>query len=324
MGIEKIDLSIIIPVYNASTTLKRCLDSIFHQTTHYSFEVILVDDGSTDDSVEIIKARKENNMILCQQKNAGPAVARNKGLELSNGKYCAYIDADDYWEDGYIEQTVSFLENHNECVAVTVGQRIKNTQGDKLFPQDWISQGKDFVINDFFTAWANNQFVGTCSTTMITSSVRKIGGQRLDLRCMEDWNFWFRLATCGKWGFLSSILYVSDGLIATPTGKSWINKMKVRWENTPFVDDWQKDIIDKFQGHIPHGYAKARGFIIRVMAYGHIMSGRVIEARKEVIEYSKNFPCDTVSKLMSKCKCNLLLWKLFCIFLKWRELYRYK
>ena len=60
------------------------------------------------------------------------------------------------------------------------------------------------------------------------------------------------------------------------------------------------------------------------MAYGHIMSGRVMEARKEVIEHSKNFPCDTVSKLMSKCKCNLLMWKLFCIFLKWRELHRYK
>lgn len=318
------DLSVIIPIYNASITLKRCLDSIFRQSTQYSFEVILVDDGSTDDSVEIIKARKEKNILLYQQCNAGPAVARNKGLELSNGKYCAYIDADDYWEDGYIEQTVSFLENHVECVAVTVGQRVKNTQGDKSVPQTWICKGKDFVIEYFFAAWADNQFVGTCSTTMRTSVARKIGGQRLDLRCMEDWNFWFRLATCGKWGFISSVLYVSDGLVATPSGKEWVEKMKVRWANTPLLNDWQKDIIDKFQGHIPHGYAKARGFIVRVMAYGHIMSGRVIEARKEVIEYGKDFPCDTVSKLMSICKCNLLMWNLLCFFLKWRELHRYK
>ena len=263
-------------------------------------------------------------IILWQQQNAGPAVARNKGLELAKGEYCTYIDADDYWEKEYIEKTVSFLENHDDCVAVTVGQRIKNTQGDNVVPQKWVRQGRDFVINNFFIAWAENQFVGTCSTTMRTSAVRKIGGQRLDLRCMEDWNFWFRLATCGKWGFVSAVLYVSDGLVATPSGKSWVDKMKVRWANTPLVNDWQKDIIDKFQGHIPHGYTKARGFIVRVMAYGHIMSNRVREARKEVMDYSNDFPCDTISKLMFLCKCNLLMWNLFCFLLRWRELHRYK
>ena len=90
------DLSIIIPVYNDSLLINRCLDSIFHQTTQYSYEVILVDDGSTDNSVEILKARKEENIILYQQQNAGPSVARNKGVELSHGKFCAYLDADDY------------------------------------------------------------------------------------------------------------------------------------------------------------------------------------------------------------------------------------
>ena len=90
------DLSIIIPVYNKSKLINRCLDSIFNQTTNYSYEVVLVDDGSTDDSVELIKARTEGNIILYEQQNAGPSVARNKGLELSHGKYCAYLDADDY------------------------------------------------------------------------------------------------------------------------------------------------------------------------------------------------------------------------------------
>lgn len=318
------DLSIIIPVYNASITLERCLNSIFCQTTQYSFEVILVDDGSTDNSMEIIKARKEENIILWQQQNAGPAVARNKGLELAKGEYCTYIDADDYWEKEYIEKTVSFLENHDDCVAVTVGQRIKNTQGDNVVPQKWVRQGRDFVINNFFVAWAENQFVGTCSTTMRTSVVRKIGGQRLDLRCMEDWNFWFRLATCGKWGFVSAVLYVSDGLVATPSGKSWIEKMKVRWANTPLIDDWQKDIRGIFNDQVPQGYNKALGFIVRIMAYGHLMSGRGREARKEVYEYGKYFPHDTISKLMSLCKCNILMWNVLCYILKWRELHRYK
>ena len=74
---QNIELSIIIPVYNASKLLNRCLDSIFNQETQYSYEVILVDDGSSDNSVELIKARKEPNIVLFQQQNAGPSVARN-------------------------------------------------------------------------------------------------------------------------------------------------------------------------------------------------------------------------------------------------------
>lgn len=94
------DLSIIIPVYNAEALLERCLDSIFNQTTQYSYEVILVDDGSTDDSVEVIKTRKESNITLLQQKNEGPSAARNNGVKTAQGRYCAYLDADDYWEQG--------------------------------------------------------------------------------------------------------------------------------------------------------------------------------------------------------------------------------
>lgn len=64
------DLSVIIPVYNAAALLDRCLDSVFNQKTRYTYEVILVDDGSTDNSVELIKARNEKNIILYKQQNA--------------------------------------------------------------------------------------------------------------------------------------------------------------------------------------------------------------------------------------------------------------
>ncbi len=120
----KYDCSVIIPVYNASLLLNRCLDSVFNQHTQYNIEVVLVDDGSTDDTVEVIKRRKEQDrIILYQQENTGPAIARNKGVELAHGEFCAYLDADDYWMDGYIEETVSFLKEHKDCVAVTVAQK---------------------------------------------------------------------------------------------------------------------------------------------------------------------------------------------------------
>lgn len=65
------DISIIIPVYNAVPLLERCLDSIFNQTTLYSYEVILVDDGSTDNSVEVIKARLEKNIVIVSTTECG-------------------------------------------------------------------------------------------------------------------------------------------------------------------------------------------------------------------------------------------------------------
>ena len=86
-----IDLSIIIPVYNAAPSINRTLDSIFNQKTFYSIEVILIDDGSKDNSIEIIKTRKEPNIILLQQQNEGPSVARNNGVKVAQGRYCATL-----------------------------------------------------------------------------------------------------------------------------------------------------------------------------------------------------------------------------------------
>lgn len=75
-----IDLSVIIPVYNAAPSINRTLDSIFNQQTSYAIEVILIDDGSKDNSIEIIKTRKEANITLLRQKNEGPSAPVTMGL----------------------------------------------------------------------------------------------------------------------------------------------------------------------------------------------------------------------------------------------------
>ena len=77
---HRIDISVIIPVYNAATLLPRCLNSILAQKGGYEYEVLLIDDGSTDDSVEIIESYKNPHFKVFRQENAGPSKARNKGL----------------------------------------------------------------------------------------------------------------------------------------------------------------------------------------------------------------------------------------------------
>lgn len=314
------DLSIIIPLYNKSRLINRCLDSIFSQTTKYSYEVVLVDDGSTDDSVELIKARTEDNIILYEQQNAGPSVARNKGVELSNGKYCAYLDADDYWEDGFIEKTVSFLEEHKDCVAVNVAQRHLTISGEHVAPVCYSEYSKPFVLDDFFLFWADYMHVCTGSVVIRSEVIKQTGGMRTDLRITEDLEFWALVSTYGRWGFIPEILFVSDGMETITNQAEWLKKMQIRWNNAPSVTDWEKRIVKR--ANLSEAYKKARGRIARNLVYCQLLSGRESLARREAKLYGQNFTNDAIGKLMNFARRIPLMWWLLCKFLKYREWHR--
>lgn len=96
--------SIIMPVYNAEKTLKRSIESVLKQTVK-DFELIIIDDGSCDNSWEIINdySKEYEQITIIKQRNAGPGVARNTGIKKSSGEYVAFLDADDYWEYDFLE-----------------------------------------------------------------------------------------------------------------------------------------------------------------------------------------------------------------------------
>lgn len=112
-------LSIVIPVYNTAQTLKRCFDSIINQT-YTNFEVLAVDDGSTDDSAEIVKAyaERDKRFRYVGIEHGGVSRARNKGLELADGEYLQFIDADDDVEPIMMTKLISLLEEHHAELAV--------------------------------------------------------------------------------------------------------------------------------------------------------------------------------------------------------------
>lgn len=314
------DLSIIIPVYNKSKLINRCLDSIFHQSTQYSYEVILVDDGSTDDSVELIKRRKESNLVLYQQQNAGPSVARNKGVELSHGKYCVYLDADDYWSDGFIEKAVSFLEQHDECVAVNVAQRHMTVSGEHIAPSCYKEYSKPFVLDDFFDFWAKYMHVCTGSVVIRSEVIKQVGGMRTDLRVTEDLEFWALVSTFGNWGFIPEVLFTSDGMDVITSQTDWLKKMQIRWSNAPSVADWEKRIVNRVDQ--TEAYKKARGRIGRNLVYCQLLSGRTHLARHEALMYGNYFTRDAIGKLMNIAKWTPITWWGLCKLLKWREWHR--
>ena len=319
-----VDFSIIIPIYNGSLLLNRCLNSIFSQKTMYSYEVILVDDGSTDNTVELIKARKEPNIVLYQQQNAGPAVARNKGVELAKGKYVAFMDADDYWKDGYIQKTVDFLNQHEERVAVSVTcKNIASFAKSASYNPIWMDETKKEeprVLEDFMSYWATYCHVGTCSTTMRTDLVRQAGGMRTDLRVTEDYEFWLFLSTFGKWGLIPEVLYVSDGGDVTQS-QGWLSKMERRWKNAPSIAEWEKRIVTRLP-ELSVSYQQARGRVSRNLTYCQVLSDRLDLSRHEALRYGKYFIKDPIGKLMNLAKYTPLTWWMLAKFLKYREYHR--
>ncbi len=111
-------ISIIIPIYNAEYYLKECFSSILSQT-YSDYEVICVDDGSTDESRKICNdfCAKDSRFRLFSQKNAGVSAARNLGIEMSRGQYICFVDADDYLDSHFFEELLYYIAGHDAVLC---------------------------------------------------------------------------------------------------------------------------------------------------------------------------------------------------------------
>ncbi len=301
-----IDLSIIIPVYNAGMLIERCLDSIFCQQTKYAYEVILIDDGSTDNSVELITQRKEQNITLLQQENSGPAKARNQGIATAKGHFIAFLDADDYWGDGFIDKTMDFLYSHSDCVAVSVGQRHITISKDSTAPACIGEYNKPIVLSDFFEFWGKYNHICTGSIAIRTNVAREAGGQREDLRICEDLEFWVLLATYGKFGFIPEVLFVSDGNRITK--HYGYKKYALRFKNIQTFDSWQKRIVTRIKEEELERIKLRLNDIIIGISRSLILAGEYKRARWNLRYYAKTNPSHYIRKMNDY---GTVIWYLF-------------
>ena len=118
-------ISVIVPIYNVDKYLKECIDSIINQT-YKDIEIILVDDGSTDESGKICDdyKKKNNNIKVIHKKNNGLGFARNSGMEIMTGEYVTFVDSDDYIESNLLEKMLSETKKYNLDICKTGFQRI--------------------------------------------------------------------------------------------------------------------------------------------------------------------------------------------------------
>lgn len=172
-------VSVIIPAYNSEKTIVRTLDSVFSQN-YASLEVIVVNDGSTDNTEHIVKSYSDR-IIYIAQKNAGVSVARNTGFEHSSGEYIQYLDADDLLAEDKIEKQVkAILESHAD-VAYGDWKKFNELNGYQEFEtveREMKGRPEIELITDFWVPLA---------ALLYTRAIAiKIGGWNLDLPIIQD------------------------------------------------------------------------------------------------------------------------------------------
>ena len=192
-------VSIIAPVYNMSRYLPEFVDSVRAQT-YKNFELILVDDGSIDDSYNLCKsyASQDPRIIAVHQENAGVSSARNKGLELARGKWISFVDPDDYIVPNFLETILSDVEKDSDIQLVQCYTKRFDDNGKiytykKFYSENLLMTGKDWLYNAVFYFTRN---VILPQTVLYRASAIKDNNIQFDSRysVCEDCDFVFHVA----------------------------------------------------------------------------------------------------------------------------------
>lgn len=158
VNMSEITVSVIIPVYNKRDYIYETLKSIENQTLN-DIEVICIDDGSTDDSIDVIKSFEDYSfkLKLIEQGNCGPAAARNKGLEISRGEYIAFLDADDLFEDSKALEKLYNLAKSSNSNMVSANLNRGDTKEiryrsyyTKFYEEEMLIKPDDYEVPFYF------------------------------------------------------------------------------------------------------------------------------------------------------------------------------
>jgi glycosyltransferase involved in cell wall biosynthesis len=184
-------VSVIIPTYNDSKNLIIAIESVLSQSFK-EFEIIVVDDGSTDETKSILKPYIESNKIIyLYQENSGVGQARFKGITISQGEYISFLDSDDEWVDkDKIENQVEFLINNLDYVLVGTG--VINVDSNNKEINRYLMPENDEKIRQKILRI--NTFINS-SVLLRKSSFEKVGSS---LSILEDYDLWLKLGTIGK------------------------------------------------------------------------------------------------------------------------------
>lgn len=187
---EKIRFSVIVPLYNKRAEIGDTVRSILAQT-YAPFEVVVVDDGSTDGSGEVVRGFGSPLIRLIEQPNAGECAARNRAIAEARGDYIALLDADDTWEPGYLEEIARLIGKYPGCGLY--GTAFTIVLEDRTIPALCAAQKSEGVSENYFREMVECHFTIPSATTIPASVFREVGGFPEGMRLAGDQYMWVKI-----------------------------------------------------------------------------------------------------------------------------------
>lgn len=203
-------ISIVIPLYNKENHIIDTLNCIKNQIFQ-DYEIIIVNDGSTDNSLQVVKSYKDLKLTIIDQKNSGAASARNHGVREATSDYVAFLDADDFWEEQYLESMIKLIEEFPDaCIYGSNYQIIENGKSNILnFPDIMTEKG---YLDNYFVSGKVYTPLWTSAVVVKKDAFLKCGGFSTNCKVCEDIDLWCRLAASGKVAYINKPLarYIRD------------------------------------------------------------------------------------------------------------------
>lgn len=195
-------ITVVIPLYNKENSIARALDSVLAQT-YQDFEVVVVDDGSTDNGAAIVKQYTDSRIRLISQANAGVSAARNRGIAEARGEYVAFLDADDEWFPEFLDEIVVLQKEYPACRAQATSY-VNHYQGkDNVIRLKKLPfKGERGVLYNYFEV-ASCSHPPVCSICVCVERqlLLDVKGFPIGVKSGEDLLVWAHIALCTNFAY---------------------------------------------------------------------------------------------------------------------------
>lgn len=196
------NFSIVIPLYNKSYSIKRCIDSVLSQT-HKGLEIIVVNDGSSDDSLSIVEnsyAIEINKKLIkvINQDNQGVSIARNNGVAASLSNYICFLDADDEWLPNFLQSMAYLIDDYPNADLYSLAHMVNEEGIGLIKPRHGLPDNYRGYVEDFFEASSKGSLANSSKVCIRKQALMVIGGFPEGVVAGEDIYVWIRLALNGS------------------------------------------------------------------------------------------------------------------------------
>lgn len=185
--------SVIIPLYNKAPYIAKAIESVLGQT-YRDFEVIVIDDGSTDQSLEVAKTFENKSITIISQPNSGVSTARNNGVKLAKHPYICFLDADDWWHPTFLEEMKQLITDFPDAGIYGSGYYIVKNGKERIAPIG-VPQGFERGIIDYCEVYAKTLCMPIWTGAVIVPKniFDEEGGFKSQLKLGEDFDLWIRI-----------------------------------------------------------------------------------------------------------------------------------